>query len=219
MILHTFLGDSSTAKILACASLCGVDLTINIVKLNDLRTKEFKKKLTLQKLPILDVDEENSLAESSAIIKLLARKNVAKAYGKDEYHQALTDQWLDVNEQELEPAALALTATLQGHIHFDKQAQKLAQDDFMKACTLLNTQLGKSKFLTGAEPTVADYSIFCNLASVLRCSISGNAVNKLSHLKAWIDALINDPHVVRAMGKIVFCTKPFAVPPAEEEDA
>lgn len=219
MILHTFLGDSTAAKVLACASFCGVQLSVNIVKLNDLRTKEFKKKLTLQKLPILDVDEQNSLAESSAIIKFLASKSKATAYGKDLYQQGLTDQWLDVNEQELEPAALALTAILQGHINFDKNAQKLAQDDFMRVCGLLNTQLSKSKYLTGDSATVADYSIFCNLATVLRCSVSGNALGKFAHLKAWIDGLINDKHIVGALGKVVFCTKPFAVPPAEEEDA
>lgn len=219
MILHTFLGDSSAAKVLACASFCGVEVSINIVKLNDLRTKEFKKKLTLQKLPILDIDDQNSLAESSAIVKFLANKNKTVCYGKDEYHQALTDQWLDVNEQELEPAALALTATLQGHINFDKGAQKLAQDDFLKVCGYLNGQLSKSKFLTGDAPTVADYSVFCNLASVLRCSVSGNSLGKFTHLKAWIDKLIVDQHIVRALGKVVFCTKPFAVPPAEEEDA
>jgi glutathione S-transferase len=219
MILHTFLGDSAAAKILACASFCGVEVTLNIVKLNDLRTKEFKKKLTLQKLPILDVDDQNSLAESAAIVRYIASKNRATCYGKTEYHQALTDQWLDVNEQELEPATLALTAILQGHINFDKTAQKLAQDDFLKVCGHLNGQLSKTKFLTGDAATVADYSIFCNLAAVLRCSVSGNALSKFTHLKTWIDTLIADQHIVRALGKVVFCTKPFAVPPAEEDDA
>lgn len=218
MILHSFLGDSATAKVLVCASFCGVDLNVNIVKLNDLRTKEFKKKFLLQKMPVLEITEEHTIAESSAMVRHLARKSTTGAYGSTHYQQALTDQWLDLAENELEPAALALTAILQGHVKFDKNAQKLAQEDFMKVCNYLNGQLEKTKFLTGDSPTIADYAAFATLAQVFRCAVSGNAIAKLNKLKEWVDLLLQDKHVIAGMGKITFCTKPFAVPPAEEED-
>lgn len=219
MILHSFVGDSAASKVLVCASFCGVDLSVNIVKLNDLRTKEFKKKVTLQKMPILDLDADSSIAESSAIIRHLARKSTNQAYGKTHYQQALTDQWLDLAENEMEPAALALLASLQGNVAFDKSAQKAAQDDFMKTCGYLNGQLEKSKFLTGDEPTIADYAAFCILASVLKCAVSGNSIGKMTKLKEWTEIMIKDQNVLRGLGKVTFCTKPFAVPPAEDEDA
>jgi glutathione S-transferase len=218
MILHSFLGDSSTAKVLVCASFCGVEVAVNLIKLQDLKTKEFKKKFLLQKMPVLEINEENTIVESSAMVRHLARKSLATAYGSTHYQQALTDQWLDLAENELEPAALALTAILQGHVKFDKNAQKLAQDDFMKVCSYLNGQLEKTKFLTGESPTVADYATFTTLAQVLRCAVPGSAISKLAKLKEWTDILIKDKHVIAGMGKITFCTKPFAVPPAEEEE-
>lgn len=219
MILHSFVGDSATSKVLVCASFCGIDLSVNLVKLNDLRTKEFKKKVALQRMPILDLDADTSIAESSAIVRHLARKSSNQAYGQTLYQQALTDQWLDLTENELEPASLALLASLQGHVKFDKAAQKSAQEDFMRSCGYLNAQLEKTKFLTGDSSTVADYAAFCVLASVLRCAVPGNAVSKMSKLKAWTDHFADDQHVRAALGKVAFCSKPFGIPVEEEEDA
>ena len=217
MQLHTFFGDSSASKILVCASYCGTPVTVNIVRLNDLKTKEFKKRLTLQRLPILDLDENTSIGQSTAIVKHIARQS-GKGYGSSPFQSALTDQWLSMCENELEGAAAALLAPLHGNIHFDKAAQKAAQDDFLKVCATIQDQLTRTKYLTGDEPTVADYSLFIGLASVFRVAVSISAIQKHSQLKAWIELFQADPHVIRGFGKVGFCTKPFGVPPIEEDD-
>jgi glutathione S-transferase len=216
MNLHCFLGDANTSKILACASFCGVKINLNIVKPNDLRTKEFKKKLLLQKLPILDIDDNTSIAESSAIVRYLASSK-PECYGKTPYGMALTDQWLEVVECSLEAPALVLTALLQGNVGYDKDAQKKATEDFLKTCGIIDQQLGKTKFLTGDAPTIADYTLASVLISVLRVGLSGNSIGKLSHLKAWLEGMTKCEHIVQTMGRVKFCDKPFEVPPAEEE--
>jgi glutathione S-transferase len=217
MILHCFLGDASTSKVLAVASFVGTTLQLNIVKPNDLRTKEFKKKLLLQKLPLLDVDEQNSLAESSAIVRYLGRTN-PETYGKTPYGQSLTDQWLELVECSLEAPALALTAPLHGSVYFDKDAQKKATEDFIKTCGIIDSQLSKTKFLTGDVATIADYSLAAVLIGVFRVSLSISALKKYNHLKTWLESMAKDSHITKAMGKVSFCNESFPVPPVEEEE-
>ena len=217
MILHCFVGDSNTSKVLAVASFVGATLQLNIVKPNDLRTKEFKKKLLLQKLPLLDVDEHNSLAESAAIIRYLARTK-PDCYGKTPFGQSLTDQWLEVCEGSLEAPALVLTAPLHGSVHFDKGAQKKSTEDFIRTCGIFDSQLAKTKFLTGDSSTVADYTIATVLISVLRVGLPLSTIKKLTHLSAWLESMTKDTHITKAMGKVSFCQQPFPVPPVEEEE-
>ena len=218
MILHSFLGDTAASKVLVCAAYCQQEVKLNIVRVSDLKMKEYKKKLTFQRLPILDIDEHTTLGQSNAIVRYIA-KLAGKGLGDSAYQQALTDQWLYVCETELEGAAAALIAPLHGTVHFDKAAQKAAQDDFLKVCNLLEAQLAKTKYLTGEQPTVADYSIFSVLASVFRVAVSFSAVQKHAHLKAWLEGFQKDAHVIRGMGKVAFCAKPFAIPPIEADDA
>jgi glutathione S-transferase len=217
MILNTFLGENNTSRIITVASFCDTKIALNIVKLNDLRNKEFKKKLGFQRMPILDLDENRSLSGTSVILRYIASLKEGTS-GASIYQQSKTDQWLELAENELETAALALVAPLQGTIKFDKDAQKAAQEDFMNVCKLLNHTLANSAYLTGASPTICDYSIFLTIAQVLRFALSASMMSKLPHLKKWLDTLIKDPHVVKGAGHIQFCSKPLFPPKIEEDE-
>lgn len=215
MKLNCFVGDSSACRIFAVANFCGIEVTPNLVKPIDLKGKDFKKKLIFGTLPILDVDENRSLSQASAIIKYLESQRQGTPLTK--YQQAQLDQWLSAADSEIEAAALALLANLQGIVKFDKGAQKKAQEDILNFCGALEHQLAQTPFLLGDALSVADYAIFTTLAQVFRVAISFAALGKCPKVKAWMENLAKDPHNVKAIGRVAFCQKPFAIPPEETD--
>lgn len=215
MKLNCFLGDTSACRVFAVANFCGIEVTPNIVKPQDLKAKEFKKKLIFNTLPILDIDDNRSLSQVSAIIKYLESQRQGTPLTK--YQQALLDQWLSAADSEIEAAALALIASVQGIVKFDKGAQKKAQDDILNFCGSLEHQLNTTAYILGDFLSVADYAIFTTLAQVFRVGISFASLGKYPKVKAWIETLAKDPHNIKAIGRVAFCQKPFAIPPEEAD--
>ena len=55
MKLHTFLGDFQATKIRLVSAFVGQEVEINVVKVNQMMTKEFKNNMPLKSMPVLEV--------------------------------------------------------------------------------------------------------------------------------------------------------------------
>ncbi|KAE9259378.1 hypothetical protein PR003_g34813, partial [Phytophthora rubi] len=103
MKLYTYPGNYRVFKVLIAAEYNGINIELPKFDMaKDLKTKAFKAKTPLGKVPILET-EEGSIFESGAIARYVARlRPDTGLYGKTFFESGQVDSWIDFSAYELE---------------------------------------------------------------------------------------------------------------------
>ncbi|GMF30773.1 unnamed protein product [Phytophthora lilii] len=122
----------------------------------DLKSKEFKAKTPVGKVPILET-EEGSIFESGAIARYVARlRPDTGLYGKTFFESGQVDAWIDFSTYELEVPLEVWVRPILGVGKFNAAALTKAKADVKKALQTLENHLHLRTYLVGEQVTLAD---------------------------------------------------------------
>lgn len=160
-------------------------LKYDYIRVN-LREKEQLKPEFLQlhpagKVPVID-DDGFVLFESNAIIRYLADKYKSNLYPKDLHERAVVDQWIEFGSHHI---GLAMSKIVFNRVFapmrkiaVDEQSLKDGLSFLDRFLPVVDAQLGKNKFLTGKNLTLADINMLAAFDPAEAASIDlGNFKN------------------------------------------
>jgi glutathione S-transferase len=158
--LHGIWLSGPTYKVGLMLSLCGESFDYVHV---DLRAGEHKRPEYLEKnrygqVPCL-MDGTTSFCQSASILQYLAEK-LGKFDGKTAEERARIREWMFWDFDRLAPAIYRSRAYRLGLRQADDAVKTLYADEGKAALTVLNTELGKSQWLVGEHPTIADIDVY-----------------------------------------------------------
>ena len=160
------------------------------------RTKSFLARNPFGQVPVVELDDGRSLAQSNAIIRYLARDS--DLLPKDSYAQAKVDEWMYWEQYSHEPyvAVARFQMVYLGKTYSEREPQVVEKGE--QALDLMEQTLSGRTHLVGDSLTVADIS----LLAYTRLAHEGGF--RLSHrpaLRKWIaqcerDLNISSAHAV-----------------------
>lgn len=195
--LHVFPPSPRAFKVIALAAYLGIDYEMCPVDFakGTHKTPEFTRLNPNQRMPVL---EENGFAlwEANAILQYLAAKRPESgALPADPLQRALVNQWQFWDLAHWEPpCALVIRERLVKPL-FGLGAEdpaKVAEgmQKFALVAPVLDAQLAKTRFVIGAQPTIADFS----LGAVLNTQpVSRFPLDQYPHIMRWYQALTELP--------------------------
>ncbi len=112
------------------------------------------------KVPLLQLPDGRTLAESNAMLLHLSRNSAW--FPQDEWQQALTWQWLFFEQYSHEPYIAVARFVVLFLGQETEQAERLImlRERGYKALAVMEQTLQQTPFLTGDQPTVADIALF-----------------------------------------------------------
>ena len=120
-------------------------------------------------------DGDFTLFESNAIIKYLAEKNDSAYYPKDIQQRAKIEQWIDFSSLHV---GAAMTRVLFNRVlapiigaEIDENSLKTGISFLKNFLPIVDSQLGKDKFLAGHEISLADFVLLAVLDPAEVCQI------------------------------------------------
>lgn len=164
MILHDFLPSGNGYKIrLLCACL-GLKFTLkeyDITK-GDTRTEAFLALSPNGKIPVLELDNGQTLSESNAILLYLAEKHQSSLLPTDLIEKSAVHKWLFWEQYSHEPNIAAVRFWLT-HNAMNELKEQMLPDRIQQgnaALKLMDEALEKHAFLAGEKITLADICLF-----------------------------------------------------------
>jgi len=134
-----------------------------------------------------------SVFESGAILQYLGRKT-GRFYPKDERARVAVEEWLFWQVGGLGPMAGQANHFLHYADADVSYARKRYTDEVHRLFGVMNTRLGKVKYLAGAY-SIADMACF----SWVKSATKYQPLDEFPHLAAWFERLGKRPAVQRAM--------------------
>ena len=167
------------------------------------RKPEFLRLNPSGRVPVLVLDDGRSIAESNAILGLLAE---GSAYLPQEaYARAKVQQWLSFEQEQVESVIGALRHwTLTGKL--SRRSPEIVAGKRAAACRtlrLLDAELAARPFIAGDRYTIADMSLF---AYASRAGEADLDIGDLAGLRAWIERVEAQPGFLSA-------TFPYSIDP------
>ena len=148
------------------------------------------------RVPVLQLDDGRTLAESNAILAYLA--DGTDYLPGDPFERAKVHQWLSFEQEQVESVLGALRHwTLTG-----KLARRLPtlvemkRNGSLSTLRILDEQLATRPFIAGHHYTIADMSIF---AYASRAEEAGLSLEPHPHLRAWIARVEAQPGFLAEM--------------------
>lgn len=143
------------------------------------------------KLPLLKLDDGRLIAESNAILLYLARGT--RFLPDDAYAQALCYQWMffeqNSHETTIAVRAAILTYPQRAHLRTPDRLDPLLESGH-RALSIMETQLGKTPWLTGSDYTVADICLYGYTHSAER---GGFEMERFPAVNAWLRRVAAEP--------------------------
>ena len=176
---------------LACALL---DVSYDWVHMDiltgDTRTEEFLALNTNGKIPLLELDDGRTLAESNAILNFLARGS--HLLPDDDYALAQVQQWQFFEQYSHEPyiAVARFIAVYQGMPEERQQEFEDKQAGGRKALQVMDRQLHDTSYLVGDTLTTADISLY---AYTHVAHEGGFDLEPYPAVRAWLERVAQEP--------------------------
>ncbi len=150
---------------------------------------EFLKINPVGKIPAID-DSGFFLFESSAIIRYLADKNKSAIYPKELKERAVVDEWMDFGSMHVGMAVSKVTynrlfAPMRG-TPVDENSIKEGLGFLERFLPVVDGQLAKGEYLTGAALTLADFNMLAVLDPAEASQID---LSKYKNILRWRQAL------------------------------
>ncbi len=171
-------------------------IEIDITKRENL-TPEFIARNPMKKVPVAELDNGTSIAETMAICRYVeeAHPETIALLGKSAEQKALVEQWIRwIDFYYMAPVGMCFQHT-SGYFK-DRMTcfPEYGQDCYGKAVNFmqfLNTHLEGKRFILGDDFTAADINAFTTaaFARVIKLHVD----ESLPHLKAWYDVMSQRP--------------------------
>eukprot|EP01138_Halocafeteria_seosinensis_P009701 gb/GECG01009912.1/.p1 GENE.gb/GECG01009912.1/~~gb/GECG01009912.1/.p1 ORF type:complete len:226 (+),score=27.65 gb/GECG01009912.1/:1-678(+) len=147
-------------------------------------------------MPVLE-DGAHKYVQMNAILRHVARK-LGKYYGSTEYEQSLVDMYLD-GAEDLRNKYSGLA--YRGGFENDKELSEALMDSskgIVGSTGLLDKferilSRNGTKFLVGAEPTIADFSLFCVIDDMM--VVAPGILSEFPKLSAWFNNVRSRPNI------------------------
>jgi len=222
--IYTYPNSYRVQKALICAQYNSVDIELPKFEIGkDNKTDTFKAKNPLQKVPVLELPNGQTLFESNAIARYVARlRNDTGLLGFTAVEQGKVDQWIDFSQNELEPCRAVWLYQVLGVVGSNPKALAEAKKETENALRILDGFLLHNTFLAANHVTLADISVFCALVEPFQKLFAPKFLSQLTNLVRWFNTVHAQPQVSAIVGKIDFA-KEEAQPPkagkgAEKEE-
>ena len=168
------------------------------------RTPEYLAKNPNGKVPLLELDDGRTIAESNAILLYLAEGTAFLP--TDRYDRAIVNQWLFFEQYSHEPniavrRSLKLYPERAAQATPERMAALLEAGD--RALGVMEAQLSRTPYLAGDAITVADIALFTYTQDA---AIAGYDMGRYPGVSSWLD------RVRAAPGFVSMDTKPAQFP-------
>eukprot|EP01098_Paradermamoeba_levis_P016115 TRINITY_DN84_c0_g1_i1.p1 TRINITY_DN84_c0_g1~~TRINITY_DN84_c0_g1_i1.p1 ORF type:complete len:448 (-),score=187.20 TRINITY_DN84_c0_g1_i1:93-1364(-) len=209
MKIYSYAQNPKVYKALVAAQYVGQ--TIETPEFNfgvDNKTPEFLKKNPLGKVPVLETDDGQTIWESNAIARYVARLNPnVRLYGANAYESALVDQWVDFTVGEIELPAYSWLLPIEGYIPNNPVATSKAIQDIRKVLSILNNHLANRTFLVGERVTLADICVALSLLKLYELVLDPGFRKPFPNTNRWFLTLVNQPQFHAVIGDFKICEK------------
>lgn len=152
------------------------------------RSDEFLKLNPVGAIPVLELEDGRSIAESSAILVYLAEGT--PYLPGDRYARAKVVQWLSFEQYYIEPTIGSLRFwTMTGRLSLNAgRMVDSRRENAERALAALERTLGRPTFLVGDGLTIADIAVYAYTHRAEDCGFSFVPYPKLS---AWLERVSN----------------------------
>jgi glutathione S-transferase len=157
LTLHEYTPSQNAWKVRVLLGLFGIPYRSQPVAIfgGESRTPEFLAKNPVGAIPVLELDDGRTIAESNAILCYLAEGK--RFMPTDRFAHAKVMQWLFFEQYYVEPVIGSLRFwTLTGRLEINKDLVPGKRDAAMRALGALQRALSTTLFLSGNDFTIAD---------------------------------------------------------------
>ncbi|NP_001020382.1 translation elongation factor 1B gamma subunit [Strongylocentrotus purpuratus] len=207
--LYTYPENTRAYKIQIAAGYSGAQLTVvqdpPAFKFGETnKSAEFLKKFPLGKVPAFENGSGDTLFESNAIAYYVSNEQLR---GTDDLSKAQVQMFVNLADNEIEPAASTWVFPTLGVVQYNKQQTEKAKETLKAVLGFLNEYLKTRTFLVGERVTLADISVGCQLLGAYKQVLDVNFRKEFVHLNRWFVTLVNQPEVKAIVGEVTLCEK------------
>jgi glutathione S-transferase len=185
LTLHDYQPSLNGWKIRVLLGLLGTSYHSHEVALfqGETRAEAFLKLNPVGAIPVLELEDGRTIAESSAILIYLAQGT--RFLPEERYAQAKVMQWLSFEQYYLEPTVGSLRFwTLTGRLGVNAGRMiESRRENAVRALAALELTLGDASFLVGESLTIADIAVY---AYTHRAEDCGFSLESHTALSAWL---------------------------------
>lgn len=202
--LFTYPDNFRAYKALIAAQFSGAKVKV-VSELPDFvygetnKTPEYLAKFPTGQVPAFEsADGKLHLSDGNAIAHYLA---TAQLRGETPEKQAEVLQWTHFSEQYLVPSVVTLVLNAVGNPVGDNQ-ENVAREELGKALGVLNTQLGKQKYLTGDKISLADITLFADLYFAFTQVLDESSNQRNPLVAQWFKDLAGQAQFKAVVGEV-----------------
>ena len=207
MVLEVYLDPCTinSRKALAGLDLVGAEYKYNFINYFEGGQKdpEFVKNINPFATVPAAVDGDLHITESNAILQYAADLTNSKAYPKDLKERANVNRWLLWETSSWFPSCyIYLIQNIVQPLLGNKPDQATIDgeaDNFNKLAGILDTQLGKTKYIASNEITIADIAV---AAPMHLWEASKLPLDNYPNLKRWIQSIEKEPSWQKTQGAV-----------------
>jgi len=194
MKLYDYLPSGNSYKVRLILSYLGVPyehVPINIIN-GESQTSSFKSKNPAGQIPLLELSDGRSIAESNAIIYFLAEGT--PYWPSNAFDQAKCLQWMFFEQYKHEPSIAV--ARFIHHYAMETREQELpvlTKKGYL-ALDVMEEHLADNLWFVGGGPTIADISLY---AYTHVAGEGGFDMSKYPNIMAWLDRFSDHPKHIR----------------------
>lgn len=193
--LYDFLPSGNGYKIRLLLTQMGMPferIEVNIIK-GESRTPEFLSKNPNGRVPVLEVEPGEYLAESNAIMMYLSEGTEFLPY--DRFLRAQVLQWLFFEQYSHEPyiATSRFWISILGKAEEYHEAIEQKREPGYAALRMMEKHLSKHTFFVGERYTIADMSLF---AYTHVADEGGFDLTQFPAIQAWIERVKAEPRYI-----------------------
>uniref|UniRef100_A0A8B9KGR3 valine--tRNA ligase n=1 Tax=Astyanax mexicanus TaxID=7994 RepID=A0A8B9KGR3_ASTMX len=155
--------------------------------------------------------EATALCGAGAVSWYLA--SVGGRTGSDAQQQSEVWQWLSFAENELTPVACAVVFPLLGVMGVDKKLQQSSRAELLRVLKVLDQILEPRTFLVGESLSLADVAVAMAALLPFKYALEPSDRKTLVNVSRWFDTCVNQPQLLKVLGKITLCEKMVPVTP------
>jgi glutathione S-transferase len=191
LTLHDYQPSLNGWKVRVLLGLLGTAYRNHEIALfqNESRTKAFLNLNPVGAVPVLELEDGRTIAESSAILIYLAHES--RFLPEARYESAKIVQWLSFEQYYIEPTIGSLRFwTLTGRLAANAGGMIASRrENAARALAALEHTLGGSSFLVGNRLTIADIAVY---AYTHRAEDCGFSLEPYRALSAWLKRVASE---------------------------
>ena len=189
-VLHGMFLSIPSGKVGLALSMMGVAFDYRHVNLMEgaHKTPDFAAKNRFQQVPVLEHDG-HFICQSNAILAHLA-ETYGKLAGRSKAEKLRVAEWLVWEQDRMPSVGMTRAFTKFPQMKPNDQVFDWVRARGEAALGVLDRQLGQTKFLAGADPTIADVAAF---AWVATAGEGGLEIARWPSVQAWAERMMKLP--------------------------